>query len=53
LIPYFLAAAYAFKLAMSGETYENDTPNVQRNQSIIAGVATVGVVGLWTGRITV
>lgn len=40
LIPYFLAAAYAFKLAMSGETYENDTPKVQRNQSIIAGVAT-------------
>ena len=40
LIPYFLAAAYALKLALSGETYEDDDRGVQRNQSVIAGAAT-------------
>jgi len=41
LVPYFLAAAYALKLALSGETYEDDSPAVQRRESIIAGIATV------------
>lgn len=41
LVPYFLAAAYALKLSLSGETYENEKPSVQRNDAIIAGIATV------------
>ena len=40
LVPYFLAAAYALKLALTGETYEGDDPSEQRKQAIIAGVAT-------------
>lgn len=40
LVPYFLAAAYALKLALTGETYEDEDPAVQRRQAIIAGIAT-------------
>ncbi|WP_028046137.1 basic amino acid/polyamine antiporter [Cellulomonas sp. URHE0023] len=40
LIPYFLAAAYALKLALSGESYEAASPRAQRKEAIIAGIAT-------------
>ena len=40
LVPYFLAAAYALKLAVSGESYEDEDPRTQRKHAIIAGVAT-------------
>ncbi len=39
LIPYFLVAAYALKLAWTGETYES-TPENHRKELIIAAVAT-------------
>lgn len=41
LVPYFLAAAYALKLALTGETYEDADPRRQRREAIVAGIATV------------
>ncbi len=41
LVPYFLAAAYALKLSLTGESYENETPRRRRKEGIIAGIATV------------
>jgi arginine:ornithine antiporter/lysine permease len=41
LVPYFLAAAYALKLALTGESYENAPSRVKRKEGIFAGVATV------------
>ncbi|WP_235736604.1 basic amino acid/polyamine antiporter [Nocardioides alcanivorans] len=41
LIPYFLAAAYALKLGLSGESYEDATARTRRTETIIAGAATV------------
>jgi len=40
LIPYLLVAAYAFKLALSGETYERN-PGLRTRAMIIGGLATV------------
>ena len=40
LVPYFLAAAFALKLTLTGEGYEGEDPKVQRRHAIIAGVAT-------------
>lgn len=40
LIPYFLAAAYALKLGLTGEGYEGIGDAVRRKETIIAGVAT-------------
>ena len=40
LIPYFLAAAYALKLGLLGETYEHASPRTRRNETIVAGIAT-------------
>jgi arginine:ornithine antiporter / lysine permease len=40
LIPYFLAAAYALKLGLTGESYANATPRTRRKEAIIAGIAT-------------
>jgi arginine:ornithine antiporter/lysine permease len=40
LIPYFLAAAYALKLGLTGESYEDETPRTRRKETIIAGIAT-------------
>lgn len=40
LIPYFLAAAYALKLGLTGEAYDGVTAPVRRRETIIAGVAT-------------
>ncbi|HMU36382.1 MAG TPA: amino acid permease, partial [Marmoricola sp.] len=39
LIPYFLAAAYALKLGLTGESYEGVAGSVRRRETIIAGVA--------------
>jgi arginine:ornithine antiporter/lysine permease len=40
LLPYFLAAAYALKLGLTGETYDDVPTRRRRNQTIVAGVAT-------------
>ncbi|UYM05002.1 basic amino acid/polyamine antiporter [Solicola gregarius] len=40
LVPYFLAAAYALKLGLTGEAYENVTARVRRRETIFAGAAT-------------
>ncbi len=40
LLPYFLAAAYALKLGLTGEGYEGERRGIQRKETIIAGVAT-------------
>jgi arginine:ornithine antiporter / lysine permease len=41
LLPYLLAAAYALKLGLTGESYEDVAPRVRRRETIIAGAATV------------
>ena len=43
LVPYMLAAAYALKLGITRETYEQD-PSVRDRQMLIAGVATAYTV---------
>ena len=40
LVPYFLAAAYALKLGLTGESYEGITAGARRKETIIAGAAT-------------
>src|SRR3954453_8655879 len=40
LIPYFLAAAYALKLCLTGETYENVDRRTRRKEVIVGGIAT-------------
>jgi arginine:ornithine antiporter / lysine permease len=40
LLPYFLAAAYALKLGLTGEAYEDVAPRTRRTETIVAGVAT-------------
>lgn len=47
LVPYFLAAAFALKLALSGESYESDSAAVQRKEAIVAGIATVYTIFLF------
>jgi arginine:ornithine antiporter / lysine permease len=39
LIPYFLAAAYALKLGLTGESYDGVTSGVRRKESIVAGAS--------------
>jgi arginine:ornithine antiporter/lysine permease len=39
LIPYLLAAAYALKLGLVGESYEDVSPATRRKETIFAGVA--------------
>lgn len=39
LVPYFLAAAYALKLTITGETYEHD-PAARRRNAVVAVLAT-------------
>jgi arginine:ornithine antiporter/lysine permease len=41
LVPYFLAAAYALKLGLTGESYEGALPRSRRWETIFAGAATV------------
>lgn len=45
LVPYLLVAAYGFKLAWSGETYDRD-PAGHRTDLIRAGIALIYTVGL-------
>jgi arginine:ornithine antiporter/lysine permease len=40
LIPYFLAAAYALKIGLTGEAYDGVDRRTRRKESIIAGIAT-------------
>jgi arginine:ornithine antiporter/lysine permease len=40
LVPYFLAAAYALKLGLTGETYEAVAPRTRTRETIVAGAAT-------------
>jgi arginine:ornithine antiporter/lysine permease len=40
LLPYLLAAAYALKLGLTGESYEDVAPRVRRRETIVAGAAT-------------
>ncbi len=40
LIPYFLAAAYALKLGLTGESYEGVDRGVRRRETVFAGIAT-------------
>lgn len=40
LLPYFLAAAYALKLGLTGESYEQVSSGVRRKETIFAGAAT-------------
>ncbi|GIE95026.1 basic amino acid/polyamine antiporter [Paractinoplanes rishiriensis] len=40
LIPYFLAAAYALKLGLTGESYEDVPARTRRKEAIFAGIAT-------------
>ena len=40
LVPYFLAAAYALKLGLTGESYEGVSAGVRRRETIFAGAAT-------------
>ncbi|MPV49105.1 amino acid permease [Pseudactinotalea sp. HY160] len=40
LIPYFLAAAYALKLGLTGESYDGVPDRVRRRETIFAGAAT-------------
>jgi arginine:ornithine antiporter/lysine permease len=39
LIPYFLAAAYALKLGLTGESYDGVSAGVRRKETIAAGAA--------------
>ncbi len=41
LFPYLLSAAYALKIALTGDGYADVTPRVQRREAVIAGAATV------------
>ncbi len=41
LVPYVLAAAYALKLGLTGESYEGVSRAVQRRETVVAGAATV------------
>jgi arginine:ornithine antiporter/lysine permease len=40
LIPYFLAAAFALKIGLTGEGYDGVEPRVRRRETIVAGAAT-------------
>ncbi|TNL99877.1 amino acid permease [Corynebacterium tapiri] len=45
LVPYFLTAAYALKLTISGETYDASSRGARRNNLIVSIVATI--YGIW------
>jgi arginine:ornithine antiporter/lysine permease len=40
LLPYFLAAAYALKLGLTGEAYDEVDGRTRRKETVVAGVAT-------------
>ncbi len=39
LLPYLLAAAYALKLGLTGESYDGVSKGVRRKETVVAGVA--------------
>ncbi|WP_141015150.1 basic amino acid/polyamine antiporter [Nocardioides sambongensis] len=41
LLPYLLAAAYALKLGLTGESYEGISSGVRTRETVVAGAATV------------
>jgi arginine:ornithine antiporter/lysine permease len=47
LLPYLLAAAYALKLGLTGETYDDASPRSRRKETIVAGVATAYTIFLF------
>jgi arginine:ornithine antiporter/lysine permease len=47
LLPYLLAAAYALKLGLTGESYEEVAPTTRRKETIVAGVATAYTIFLF------
>ena len=47
LVPYFLAAAYALRLGLTGESYEAVPMRVRRRETIIAGIATAYTIFLF------
>ncbi|MEP9364232.1 basic amino acid/polyamine antiporter [Nocardioides sp. CN2-186] len=47
LVPYVLAAAYALKLGLTGETYEGVSAGVRRKETIVAGIATAYTIFLF------
>ncbi len=47
LLPYLLAAAYALKLGLTGESYEGVTAGTRRKETIVAGAATAYTVFLF------
>ena len=47
LLPYLLAAAYALKLGLTGESYEGISAGVRRKETIVAGAATAYTIFLF------
>ena len=47
LLPYVLAAAYALKLGLTGESYEGVAPGVRRRETVVAGAATAYTIFLF------
>jgi arginine:ornithine antiporter/lysine permease len=47
LLPYLLAAAYALKLGLSGESYEGVSAGTRRKETIVAGAATAYTIFLF------
>ncbi len=47
LVPYFLASAYALKLGLTGESYEDVGALTRRKETIFAGIATAYTIFLF------
>ncbi len=47
LLPYLLAAAYALKLGLTGESYDGVSAGTRRKETIVAGAATAYTVFLF------
>jgi arginine:ornithine antiporter/lysine permease len=47
LLPYLLAAAYALKIGLTGESYEGVSAGVRRRETIVAGAATAYTIFLF------
>jgi arginine:ornithine antiporter/lysine permease len=47
LLPYLLAAAYALKLGLTGESYEGVSAGTRRKETIVAGAATAYTIFLF------
>lgn len=45
LVPYLLSAAFALKLVITGETYENGSRSRRGRDAVVAGIATL--YGIW------